>query len=251
MDTLTEAALTLLIFLAAMLYASVGHAGASGYLAAMALFGIAPAVMKPSALTLNLLVGAIAAWKFHRAGQFRFSLFWPFALTSSPCAFIGGLVTIPGSWYRKIVGAVLVYSAWRLIQSAKFRDDGELTAPAVWLALLCGAGLGFLSGLTGVGGGIFLSPLLLFAGWANTRHTAGVSAMFIWVNSLAGLLGQWFQQGPAVFRALPRDIMFWAAAAIIGGWLGAAYGSRHLASVRLRQLLGVVLIIAAVKFIFS
>ncbi|HZS10428.1 MAG TPA: sulfite exporter TauE/SafE family protein [Blastocatellia bacterium] len=241
----TVAALAILILIAAALYSSVGHAGASGYLAAMALFNLTPAVMRPTALALNLLVGAIAAYKFYRAGRFDWSLFWPFALTSIPCSFIGGLIQLPGTYYRPIVGLVLLYAAYRLIRGTQFVSDAAIKAPPVWLALLCGAGLGLLSGLTGVGGGIFLSPLLLFMGWAEVKQTAGVSAMFILVNSLAGLLGQL-----SSVASLPKAIPVWAAAAVIGGWVGAEYGSRRLAGASLRRLLGVVLVIAGVKFLF-
>jgi hypothetical protein len=238
--------LALLILLAAALYSSVGHAGGSGYLAVMALFGLAPAVMRPSALALNLLVGAIASFKFHRAGRFSWPIFWPFALTSIPCAFIGGTIQLPGSWYKQIVGLALLYAAYRLIRGVKFVAEAEIKSPPLGLALACGAALGLLSGLTGVGGGIFLSPLLIFMNWAETRQTAGISAVFILVNSLAGLLGQL-----SSVASLPKQIPLWAGAAIIGGWFGAEYGSKRLASARLRQLLGVVLIIAGAKFILT
>lgn len=246
MDTTTVALLALLILIAAALYSSVGHAGASGYLAAMALFGIAPAVMKPTALALNLLVGTIAAFKFYRAGRFSWPIFWPFAVTSIPCSYIGGSIQLPGHIYKQIVGLVLIYAAYRLIRGVQFVAEAEIKPPPLWLALACGAVLGLLSGLTGVGGGIFLSPLLIFMGWAETKQTAGISAVFILVNSLAGLLGQY-----AGVAMLPKQIPILAVAAVIGGWFGAEYGSKRLASAAVRRLLGVVLIIAGVKFIFT
>ncbi len=246
MDTTTVALLALLILVAAALYSSVGHAGASGYLAAMALFGMAPTVMKPTALALNLLVGTIAAFKFYRAGRFSWPIFWPFAVTSIPCSYIGGSIQLPGHIYKQIVGLVLIYAAYRLIRGTQFVAEAEITSPPLWLALACGAVLGLLSGLTGVGGGIFLSPLLIFMGWAETKQTAGISAVFILVNSMAGLLGQ-----SAAVSLLPKQLPLLAAAAIIGGWFGAAYGSKRLASAAVRRLLGVVLVIAGVKFIFT
>lgn len=175
---------------AALLYSSVGHAGASGYLAAMALMGIAPATMKPTALVLNLLVGTVALLRFSKAGYFSWRLLWPFALGSIPLAFVGGAITLPGHWYKSLVGLVLIVAAVRLVWSrAAPSAPAHVHAAPVLPAILCGAVIGLLSGLTGTGGGIFLSPLLLFMGWAETRETGGVSAAFILVNSAAGLAG--------------------------------------------------------------
>jgi uncharacterized membrane protein YfcA len=245
MDTFSVSALALLILAAAMLYSSVGHGGASGYLAAMGLFGLAPGVMRPAALTLNILVSAIAAVKFYRAGCFSWPVFWPFALTSVPLAFVGGSLTLPTTIYKQIVGLVLLFAAYRLFRTASAQAVGALRARPLWLALMGGAAIGLLSGLTGVGGGIFLTPLLLLTGWAETRQAAGVSAAFILVNSIAGLLGNW--QNAA---SLPRAIFLWAAAALVGGWVGSTCGSRRLASANLRRLLALVLVIAGLKMIF-
>lgn len=228
-----------------MLYSSVGHAGASGYLAAMALLGVTPQVMRPTALTLNILVALVATIKFYRAGYFSWSIFWPFALTSIPFAFIGGALTLPTSVYKVIVGLVLVYVAYRLFRAASATTK-LVQPPPRWAALVLGAGIGLLSGLTGVGGGIFLSPLLLMMGWAETRQTSGIAAVFILVNSIAGLLGQL-----SSLAAVPSAIPIWAAAVLAGGWVGAEYGSRRLSTVTLRRLLAVVLVIAGVKLIFT
>ncbi len=247
MTSLTLALLALLIFAAAMLYSSVGHAGASGYLAAMALFGLAPAVMKPTALTLNILVATIATVKFYRAGYFSWRLLLPFAVASIPCAFIGGYITLPGHAYKTIVGVILLFAAYRLFRVAgKATEQTEVKRIPLWAALLSGAVIGLLSGLTGTGGGIFLSPLLLFMGWAETRQSSGLSAAFILVNSIAGLLGNVSSVG-----ALPASIFIFAPAAIIGGFIGAEYGSKHIAGANLRRLLAVVLIIAGLKLIIT
>ena len=235
------------ILAAAVLYSSVGHAGASGYLAVLALFGLAPAVMRPTALTLNILVALIATVKFYRAGCFNWSLFWPFALTSIPAAYLGGRLALPSDAYRIVVGVVLLYAALRMFRSARSGlPEATPTRPPVVVALLAGAGIGLLSGLTGVGGGIFLSPLLLILGWARMRESSGVAALFILVNSVAGLLGV-----AATAPALPAGIILWAPAAVLGGWIGAEYGSRRLAPPMLRQLLSLVLLVAGLKMIFS
>ncbi|MEK7782234.1 MAG: sulfite exporter TauE/SafE family protein [Verrucomicrobiota bacterium] len=237
--------LTLLIFTAALLYSSVGHAGASGYLAAMALFGLAPAVMKPTALVLNLLVGTVGTIRFATAGHFDWKLFAPFAALSVPMAFLGGMMKLPIGTYKMVLGSVLLFAAWRLVVKPK-PNAGELNPVSVPRALIFGAGLGLLSGLTGVGGGIFLSPLLLFLGWADVRKTAGVSVAFILVNSAAGLLGHL-----ASVKNVPPEIVWWAPAALLGGIIGAELGSRRLAPITMRRLLSVVLIVAGVKMLLG
>ena len=160
---------------AAFGYASVGHGGASAYLAAMALAGVAPAEMRPIALVLNVLVSAIGTWKFQRAGHFRWRLFWPFAAVSIPFAYLGGAITLPGHAYKILVGIVLLYAAWQLWRSARSGDEmREVREPPILAAMAIGAAMGLLSGLTGVGGGIFLSPLLLMLGWAGTKQTSEI-----------------------------------------------------------------------------
>ena len=191
MDASTTIVLAALILLAAMLYSSVGHAGASGYLAVMALLSVAPEAMKPTALTLNIIVATIGTVKFYRAGLFSWYLFWPFALASVPASFVGGYITLPGHWYKTLVGIVLLLAAVTLVRMAhKATEESAASAVPLWAALLSGAVIGLLSGLTGTGGGIFLSPLLLFMGWAETRATSALSAAFILVNSIAGLTGK-------------------------------------------------------------
>lgn len=235
--------LTLLIALAAFLYSSVGHAGASGYLAAMALCGVAPAVMKPTALVLNLLVASVTSWRFHRAGHFRRRLLWPFALTSVPFAFIGGSLKVSDPVYRRVLGAALVVAAARLLIPAR-AGDGELEPPPLPAALACGAAMGFASGLVGVGGGIFLSPVLLLAGWAGVKETAAVSAVFILVNSAAGLAGHLTS-----LQQLPKQAFLWAPVAFAAGFAGSELGSRRLPPEWLKRLLAAALAVAAAKLL--
>jgi uncharacterized membrane protein YfcA len=230
----------------AALYSSVGHAGASGYLAAMALFAVAPAVMKPTALTLNILVALIATVRFYRAGFFSWRVLLPFAVTSIPFAFVGGMISLPNPIYQRVVGVVLLFAAYRLWSSAKTQAAAEAKPAPIALALLLGAGIGLLSGVTGVGGGIFLSPLVLLAGWAETRQMSGVAAAFILVNSIAGLAGHL-----SSVQSLPGSIYAWGVAAVLGGIVGTELGRRRLATVTLRRVLAAVLVIAAVKLTLS
>jgi uncharacterized membrane protein YfcA len=243
------ALLTVLIFAAAILYSSVGHAGASGYLAAMALVGVAPVVMKPTALALNILVATVATVRYYRAGYFYWSALWPFAIGSIPLSFVGGAVTLPGYFYKPAVGIVLLYAAYRLFRSTvkgptESADKGISipTAPAV----ASGGMIGLLSGLTGTGGGIFLSPLLLFTGWAGTRPTSGASAAFILVNSIAGLAGNF-----ASVQNLPNALPLWAVTAAVGALIGTQLGTRHFQSRGIRRALALVLIVAGLKLMLT
>ncbi|HWA38735.1 MAG TPA: sulfite exporter TauE/SafE family protein [Burkholderiales bacterium] len=234
------------MLLAAFGYASVGHGGASAYIAAMALAGVAPQDMRPIALLLNVLVSSIAAWKFCRAGYFRWGLFWPFAVVSIPMAYLGGAVTLPGNAYKALVGGVLLYAAWQLWRSARRGEEmREVRKPRLLHAMAIGAAMGLLSGLTGVGGGIFLSPLLLMLGWAGTKQTSALAAPFILVNSIAGLAAHFVSRG----LDLPAYLPALAAAVLIGGWLGAEYGSRRFSNPIVRRLLAAVLALAGAKMI--
>ena len=242
----TAIILALAIFVMAALYSSVGHAGASGYLATMALAGLAPAVMKPTALTLNILVALIATVRFYRAGYFSWRILLPFALSSIPFAFLGGALTLPGSVYQKVVGLALLFAAFRLWMHAAARADAEAKTIPLPAAVALGAGIGLLSGITGVGGGIFLSPILLLARWAETRQASGVAAAFILDNSVAGLAGHL-----ASVRNVPESIYLWGAAAVVGGLVGTELGRRRLATVTLRRVLSAVLVIAGLKMLLA
>jgi hypothetical protein len=243
--TPTNLILALLFFTAAMLYASVGHAGASGYLAIMSLFGMAPAEMRPTALVLNILVATIATVKFYRAGNFSRRVFLPFAVGSIPFAFIGGGLALPVQIYKPIVGLALLYSAIRLLQSTRANDNAAEYKPVpVSVGVSVGVAIGLLSGLTGVGGGIFLSPLMVLMRWADARHTAGVSAAFILVNSIAGLLGNL-----AAVGNLPASLPLLAVAVAVGGYFGAEYGSKRLSNATIKRFLALVLVIGGLKMI--
>jgi hypothetical protein len=232
---------------AATLYASVGHAGASGYLAAMALVGVVPATMRPTALALNILVASIVAIRFHLAGHVHWRALVPFLLGSIPLAFIGGALVLPAAIYKPIVGVVLLVAAVQLFRTASRTGERDTKPTAIPFipAVAAGAGIGLLSGLTGTGGGIFLTPLILFAGWSGARVAAGISAAFILANSISGLLGN-----VASVQALPPALPVWLLAAGAGGALGAELGARRLGTPSLRRALAVVLVIAGLKLIF-
>ena len=235
-----------LIFLAALLFSSVGHGGASAYLAVFALASVTPAEMRPAALALNVLVATIGLYKFYQVGAFNWSLFWPIALTSIPAAFIGGQITLANNSYKVLVGATLLYAAWTIFRNANQSDDVHVRPVAKPVLLTLGAALGFISGLTGVGGGIFLSPILLYFCWAKTKVISGVAAAFILVNSISGLLG-FLSKSPS----LPAGLIYWALAAVLGGLIGAQYGSRKLANPTIRKLLALVLVFAGSKMVLG
>jgi len=230
------------VFVIALLYSSVGHAGASGYIAVMTLFGLAPAEIKPTALALNILVACIGTWQFWRAGHFRWELFWPFAALAIPAAFIGGYLNLPAPVFKIVVGVVLLLSAVRFLVDP--REAPETRPPSRWAALLTGGALGLLAGFTGTGGGVFLTPLMILMRWAPTKAASGVSVVFILCNSIAGLLGNL-----SATQSFPRFALVLAVAAIIGGVIGSYFGSRRLSPVIIKQLLAAVLIIAGLKLV--
>lgn len=247
--------LALLIFVAALLYSSVGHAGASGYLAAMGLFDVPSSLMRSSALVLNVFVASIGTFRFARAGYFSWRLFLPFAITSVPMAFLGGRWRLADPAYQVLLGSVLLLAAASLLMRSFIatwvqRDRGSfIRPPPIAVALMIGAGLGLLAGMTGVGGGIFLSPLLMLMRWADAKRTAAVSAAFILVNSISGLAGQLRSGQLQTLQSHTPEVSIWLCAAIAGGLIGSWLGARRFDNRTLRILLAVVLIIAGVKMI--
>lgn len=242
MEQLAIVCLAMLVI--AFLYSSVGHAGASGYIAVMTLLGYAPDIIKPTALILNILVACLSSWQFWRAGYFQWSLFWPFALIAVPCAFIGGYVNLPVRLFKILVGIVLLYSAFRFLVRPK--PDADVNPPSREVAMPVGAGLGLLSGLTGTGGGIFLTPLMIFMRWARTKTASATSAVFILVNSVGGLLGNLTST-----QTLPSFALLLMGSVVIGGAVGSYYGSRRFSTTVVKRMLAVVLTIAGIKLIWA
>lgn len=244
MDATHLILLSVAIAMIAFLYSSVGHAGASGYIAVMTLWGISATVIRPTALVLNILVATIGTFQFYRAGHFSWKLFWPFALLSIPAAYIGGYLQPSASLLRVLIGLVLLFSAARLV--LRRRDPPEIVMPSPPLAIGVGGGLGFLAGLTGTGGGIFLTPLLLFCHWAHIRQAAAVSALFILVNSIGGLVGYFTAK-----HSVPSLGVLLAVPAIVGGTIGSQLGSRRFPVRAISLLLATVLTVAGAKLIFT
>ena len=234
--------LILLLAIMAFLYASVGHGGASGYLAIMAIFAIAPPVMKQTALLLNLGVSLMSFIAFYRQGYFKWNLFWPFALGSIPAAFLGARIPLTDSTYKQILGACLFLAVIRMVVTLKESEPRKLN---LGLGVLSGSVIGLLSGMIGIGGGIILSPLLLLFRWASLKEAAAISALFIFVNSVSGLAG--------LKTWIPMDqsqMMYWLAASLVGGFLGARWGAAIASNVKVKWILALVLIIASLKLFF-
>lgn len=233
------------VFAIAVLYSSVGHAGASGYIAWMSLLSLAPAEIRPTALALNILVASIATWQFVRAGHFQWRLFWPFVVLAIPAAFAGGRIALPTSAFKVLLGLVLLVSAYHFARSAA-QPATATTEPPLWASLSAGAAIGLMSGLTGTGGGIFLSPLLIFAGWAGAKQAAAVTAPFVLLNSVAGILGNL-----SATPTLPPHLVPLLLAAGLGGFVGSRLGSRRLPAAAIKRFLAAVLVIAGGKLLFT
>lgn len=246
MDGSTILWIAALMAVAAALYSSVGHGGASAYLAIMALFSVAPETMRPTALTLNIVVASLAAAHFSLNGQTNWRLLAAFAVTAVPAAFVGGAIHLPPEVYRPLVGIVLLVASVRLFWQPERLALQPIRGPSLSVTLPAGAGLGLLAGLTGTGGGIFLSPLIILLRWEDARRTAGVAAAFILLNSTAGLLGNL-----ASVQRLPAELPIFAGAVFIGGVLGSWLGTSRLPRHRLLQALAVVLVIAGLKLVLS
>lgn len=239
-----------LFLLVATLYSSVGHAGASGYIAAMALLGFAPEELRPTALALNLLVGGIGLFRFWRAGHVRWRNVLPFVLASAPAAWLSAQVKLSADSYGLLLGLVLLVAAAGVLRSARNAEDEDAASAGrrvPWLAgLLAGAAIGTLSGLTGTGGAIFLTPLLLFMRWMPTRDASGTSVAFVWINSLTALSGLLYSG-----QTLPAVLPLWLLAAAAGALLGTQLGLRWLPVRALRYSLVAVLLIASGKLLFA
>lgn len=232
-----------LLAIVSFLYSSVGHGGASGYLALMAFFSFAPETMRSSALLLNILVALISFIQFYRQGYFKWSFFWPFAITSVPLAFLGGTISLPGHIYKIILGIFLLFAVVRIIGFGKYTQEKRVNY-SMSLAMLIGAVIGLLSGLIGIGGGIILSPVILLFGWANIKQTAAISALFILVNSISAIIPIFFKQ-----QAFATEITYMIPIAVVGGLSGAYFGAKRISFKYLKYMLSMVLLIAAIKLI--
>lgn len=235
----------IILFVVAFLYASVGHGGASGYLALMALYGVAPQEMKPTALFLNLFVSLTAFIQYYRGNHFKKEIFIPIALASIPFAFLGGMLSIDDHLYKKILGILLLLPIVRFFFFKNVEDD-RLVPPVKWISILLGAIIGLLSGMIGIGGGIILSPILILLLWTNQKQTAAISAAFIFVNSLAGLGGMLIQG-----ITLTSNMILYIVIAFSGGLLGAYFGSKKFNQDVLKYVLATVLLVAAYKLLFT
>ena len=230
--------------LIAFLYASVGHGGASGYLALMAIFSFAPETMKPTALLLNLFVAAIAFYHYYKAGYFNKKLFMSFAISSIPLAFVGGMIEVDATLYKKILAILLIFAILKML-NVFGKESTIIKDVKLWKGLIVGGLIGFFSGLIGIGGGIILTPVILLLHWGKMKEAAAVSALFIWVNSAAGLIGQ-LSSG----YKISSQAFVLVAIALVGGYIGSYYGSKKLNNKPLRYLLACVLVIASVKLFF-
>ncbi|MBT8272320.1 MAG: sulfite exporter TauE/SafE family protein [Bacteroidia bacterium] len=234
----------LILPLIAFLYASVGHGGASGYLALMALFSFSPEIMKPTALLLNVFVSGIAFYHFYRTGYFNKKLFLSFALSSVPFAFLGGMIEVDATIYKKILALLLVFAILKML-NVFGKDNASIKNIKFWQGLMFGGIIGFFSGLVGIGGGIILTPLILLLHWGRMKEAAAVSALFILVNSAAALLGQL-----SIGVNFNETSFLMVAIALIGGFLGSYFGSKRFNNMLLRYMLAIVLTIASLKLFF-
>jgi len=236
--------LLLCIALMAFLYASVGHGGASGYHAVMALFLVTPLVMKSTALTLNIFVAGVSFYHYYKAGYFKWKLFLPFAIGSIPFAFVGGYIQIQEEIYKGVLGLFLIFAVLKMLGFMRKKKNALVKLPS-YLGVIFGALLGFVSGLLGIGGGIILSPVLLLFNWAKMKQAAAVSALFIFVNSISGLIGL---VNSGSYNAVD-NLLYWIVIALVGGCLGSYLGARKMKNSGVRKLLALVLFLASIKLL--
>jgi uncharacterized membrane protein YfcA len=242
-------AMAMVIFAIAAIYSAIGQGGGTGYLAVMAVGGLTPVEMRPTALALNILVSALAGWKFARAGRFSSSVFWPTVLAGAPCAMIGSWIDLPPRVYQTMVGIVLFYAAERLFKSSGLIKQSETTDvvhPNILYLSMTGALIGLISGLTGIGGGIFLSPVLVLGGWVSARNAAGTSALFTLANSIVGMAVVSSRAG-----SLPGGLWIWLVSAGLGAWIGSGIGIHGLSERAARRLLALVLCLAAMRSLWA
>lgn len=235
--------------LVAILYAAVGQAGGTGYIAVMGLVGFAPSVIKPTALALNILVAAIGCARFYRVGLLTWRSCYPFAVLGAPFSLLGGAIHLPASIYQPVVGILLLLAAFQMVRSARFaalRDETASHQPPFMAAMLVGGIVGFVSGVTGVGGGIFLAPLILLFGWVETRQASGVSAAFNLLNSAAALAGAW-----ATIPTFPAQLPWWLLSVGLGAVLGSWLGAHHLPPQVLRVILAVLLLVSGLRMVLA
>ena len=235
----------ILLFIVAFFYSSVGHGGASGYLAVLSIIGISTLIIRPSVLLLNIFVAGISFYHYYRSGNFRWKLFYPFAILSIPMAYLGSFVVLNPVLYKQILGICLLVAILRILGVFNPKQTIATKQLPIAAGIIIGAVLGFGSGVIGIGGGIILSPLILLFNWGNLKETSAVSALFIVVNSVAGMLG-FLKQG----ISFPPQFFLWLIVAIAGGFLGSYWGSRRAENATLKKVLAAVLFFAAIKLIF-
>lgn len=245
MIELVDILISICLFFGAILYTSVGHAGASIYIAIMSIFGVPVTTIKPTALSLNIIVSSFTSYQFVRAKFYDIKLATPLLIGAIPAAFIGGYINLPSNIYKPIIGVMLLYSAYRFITVKK--EDEKPTVPyKFFYAVTTGIIIGFLAGLTGTGGGIFLSPLIIFAAWTTTKGASGTVAIFIFFNSLFGLMGN-----ITSLSAIPPTLPLYGGAALFGGIIGSRIGIHYFQHTAIKRTLGLVLLIAGLKLMFN
>lgn len=236
--------LALAVSAIAFLYSSVGFGGATGYLAAMSLFGISPQVMASTALVLNILVASISFSSYFRAGHLSIRLLWPFLVASIPAALLGGYLKLTDQIYFILLYVVLTFVAIRLLFFSKRLEARTLRLPPLWVVPLVGLGIGLLSGIVGIGGGIFLSPVIIFAGWGTPKQSSAVAAAFIVLNSISGLVGR-LTGGNFVFGEMGMMLIPFG---LLGALTGSYMGAKKFSGLALRRALGIVMTFAVTNF---